>query len=43
MISALLLVALLLIVVAAVIGAIRLVATDGYRPQPTRPRTPRLP
>lgn len=43
MTSAFLLIALLLLVVAAVAGAIRLVAIDGYRRQPTRPRTPRLP
>ena len=41
--TAALLLILLSLVVAAVIGTIRLVATDGYRRQPTRPRAPRLP
>ncbi|MDT3316424.1 hypothetical protein Q9S71_06270 [Microbacterium sp. KSW4-11] len=43
MTAALLLIALLFVIVAAVIGAIRLVALDGYRRQPTCPRAPRLP
>ncbi|MEV8025493.1 hypothetical protein [Microbacterium sp. NPDC080220] len=43
MTAALLLILLSLVVVAAVIGTIHLVATDGYRRQPTCPRAPRLP
>lgn len=43
MTAALLLILLFLVVGAAVIGTIRLVATDGYRRRPTCPRAPRLP
>ncbi|MEW2014039.1 MULTISPECIES: hypothetical protein [Microbacterium] len=41
--TAALLLILLSLVVVAVIGTIHLVATDGYRRQPTCPRAPRLP
>lgn len=43
MMITLLLILLLVVVVAGVFGALHLVATDGYRRQPTHPRTPRLP